>query len=141
MTAAHRRPLASVDARDHEPTSILHDLSRVELGRSRGVVVTDALEMKAISDRSGVEEGSRAQRSLRGADALCLGHDLFDKTGWRRPGRPRRSSPVPGVSPRNGWSMRQRCRRLRIVGSERDDRHCRTGCRPDRLRNVHCSSK
>ena len=38
---------------------------------------TDALEMKAISETVGVEEG--AVRSIVvGADALCLGHDLFD---------------------------------------------------------------
>ncbi len=55
---------------------VLHDLLRVELGFD-GVVVTDALEMKAISETVGVEEG--AVRSIAaGADALCLGHDLFD---------------------------------------------------------------
>ena len=55
---------------------ILTDLLRVELGFA-GVVVTDALEMKAISETVGVEEG--AVRSIAaGADALCLGHDLFD---------------------------------------------------------------
>ena len=55
---------------------ILHDLLRGELGYT-GMVVTDALEMKAISATVGVEEG--AVRSVAaGADALCLGHDLFD---------------------------------------------------------------
>ena len=55
---------------------ILADLLRVQLGFA-GVVVTDALEMKAISETVGVEEG--AVRSIAaGADALCLGHDLFD---------------------------------------------------------------
>ncbi len=55
---------------------ILHDLLRGELG-FEGMVVTDALEMKAISDTVGVEEG--AVRAIEaGADALCLGHDLFD---------------------------------------------------------------
>ena len=43
------------------------------------MVVTDALEMKAISATVGVEEG--AVRALAaGADALCLGHDLFDES-------------------------------------------------------------
>ena len=57
---------------------ILHDLLRGELGYD-GMVVTDALEMKAISATVGVEEG--AVRSLAaGADALCLGHDLFDES-------------------------------------------------------------
>ncbi len=54
--------------------AILHDLLREELGFG-GLVVTDALEMRAISDTVGVEEG--AVRALAaGADALCLGHDL-----------------------------------------------------------------
>jgi beta-N-acetylhexosaminidase len=57
---------------------ILHDLLRGEL-RFTGMVVTDALEMKAISAGVGVEEG--AVRAIgAGADALCLGHDLFDES-------------------------------------------------------------
>ena len=57
---------------------ILQDLLREEL-EFDGMVVTDALEMKAISDTVGVEEG--AVRSIAaGADALCLGHDLFDES-------------------------------------------------------------
>jgi beta-N-acetylhexosaminidase len=57
---------------------ILHELLRGELGYTR-MVVTDALEMKAISATVGVEEG--AVRALgAGADALCLGHDLFDES-------------------------------------------------------------
>ncbi len=55
---------------------ILHDLLRVDLG-FEGVVVTDALEMKAISETVGVEEGA-VRAVAAGADALCLGHDLFD---------------------------------------------------------------
>jgi beta-N-acetylhexosaminidase len=54
--------------------ALLHDLLRVELGYD-GLVITDALEMRAISATVGVEEG--AVRALAaGADALCLGHDL-----------------------------------------------------------------
>ena len=56
--------------------AILHDLLRVELGFD-GLVVTDALEMKAISDTVGVEDGA-VHAIAAGADALCLGHDLFD---------------------------------------------------------------
>ena len=56
---------------------VLHDLLRIELGFS-GAVVTDALEMKAISAGVGVEEGA-VRAILAGADALCLGHDLFDE--------------------------------------------------------------
>jgi beta-N-acetylhexosaminidase len=58
--------------------AILHDLLRVELGYD-GLVVTDALEMKAISATVGVEEGA-VQAIAAGADALCLGHDLFDES-------------------------------------------------------------
>jgi beta-N-acetylhexosaminidase len=56
---------------------VIHDLLRVELG-FEGLVVTDALEMKAISDTVGVEEGA-VRAIAAGADALCLGHDLFDE--------------------------------------------------------------
>ena len=55
---------------------ILHVLLREELGYD-GLVMTDALEMRAIADTVGVEEG--AVRAIEaGADALCLGHDLFE---------------------------------------------------------------
>ena len=57
---------------------ILHDLLRGELG-FEGTVITDALEMKAISDTVGVEEGA-VRAIAAGADALCLGHDLFDES-------------------------------------------------------------
>jgi beta-N-acetylhexosaminidase len=56
--------------------SLLGDLLRGELG-FRGAIVTDALEMRAISDTVGVEEGA-VRAVAAGADALCLGHDLFD---------------------------------------------------------------
>ena len=57
---------------------ILHDVLRNDLG-FRGLVVTDALEMNAISATVGVEAG--ASRAIgAGADALCLGHDLFDES-------------------------------------------------------------
>jgi beta-N-acetylhexosaminidase len=69
-----------VPALDEVPATtsraILHALLREELGFD-GVVMTDALEMRAISATVGVEEG--AVRALAaGADALCLGHDLAD---------------------------------------------------------------
>jgi beta-N-acetylhexosaminidase len=57
---------------------VLHDLLRSQLGFD-GLVVTDALEMKAISDTVGVEEGA-VRAIAAGADALCLGHDLFDES-------------------------------------------------------------
>jgi beta-N-acetylhexosaminidase len=57
--------------------AVLHDLLRGDLGYE-GMVVTDALEMKAISATVGVEEGA-VRAIAAGADALCLGHDLFDE--------------------------------------------------------------
>jgi beta-N-acetylhexosaminidase len=53
---------------------LLHGLLRSEL-RFSGLVMTDALEMRAVSATVGVEDG--AVLALRaGADALCLGSDL-----------------------------------------------------------------
>ena len=53
---------------------ILSRLLRDELGFV-GLVLTDALEMRAISAAVGIEEG--AVRALAaGADALCIGHDV-----------------------------------------------------------------
>ena len=53
---------------------ILQGLLRGDLGFT-GLVMTDALEMRAVSATVGVEEG--AVLALRaGVDALCLGHDL-----------------------------------------------------------------
>jgi beta-N-acetylhexosaminidase len=57
---------------------ILTDLLRGELGYD-GLVITDALEMKAIANTVGVEEGA-VRAIAAGADALCLGHDLFDES-------------------------------------------------------------
>jgi beta-N-acetylhexosaminidase len=55
---------------------LLHDLLRGELG-FEGLVITDALEMAAISATTGI--GDAAVRALSaGADAVCLGHDLGD---------------------------------------------------------------
>jgi len=59
-------------------SELLHELLRQEL-RFDGVVITDALEMRAISASVGIEEG--AVRAIEaGADGLCLGHDLFDES-------------------------------------------------------------
>jgi len=53
---------------------ILHALLRRELGFT-GLIITDALEMKAVKDHYGVTEG--ALQSLRaGADLVCVCHDL-----------------------------------------------------------------
>jgi beta-N-acetylhexosaminidase len=53
---------------------VVQELLREELGYG-GVVISDALEMKAVSANMGVEEG--AVRALAaGVDALCLGADI-----------------------------------------------------------------
>ena len=70
----------SVPALDDAPATIskpiLSGLLRGELGFD-GLILTDALEMRAISETVGVAEG--AVRALAaGADALCLGHDLHE---------------------------------------------------------------
>ena len=69
----------AVPAVDERPATIsrwhLHDLLRDELGFA-GLVITDALEMKAISAAVGVERGAVLALAA-GADALCLGHDLL----------------------------------------------------------------
>jgi beta-N-acetylhexosaminidase len=69
-----------VPALDDAPATlsrrILTGLLRDELGFT-GAIVTDALEMRAISGRFGM--GDAAVRALAaGADALCLGHDSTD---------------------------------------------------------------
>ena len=67
-----------VPAVDSVPATIsrahLTGLLREELGYD-GLVITDALEMKAISATVGVERGAVLALAA-GADALCLGHDL-----------------------------------------------------------------
>ena len=69
-----------VPALDDVPATIseriLSGLLRGELGFD-GLILTDALEMKAISETVGVAEGAVLALAA-GADALCLGHDLHD---------------------------------------------------------------
>jgi beta-N-acetylhexosaminidase len=55
---------------------VVTELLREQLGFS-GLVVTDALEMRALSGGVGVEEGA-VQALAAGVDALCLGHDVHD---------------------------------------------------------------
>lgn len=56
---------------------LLTGLLREGLGYD-GLVISDALEMRAVADLVGVEEA--AVRSIAaGADALCVGHDLHEE--------------------------------------------------------------
>ena len=74
VMSAHIRIAGLDDAPATTSRAALTDLLRGELGFD-GLVVTDALEMRAVSGSVGAEEG--AVRALEaGADALCLGHDL-----------------------------------------------------------------
>jgi beta-N-acetylhexosaminidase len=74
VMTAHIRVAGLDDAPATLSPELLSGLLRGELGFD-GVIVSDALEMRAISGTVGAEEG--AVRSLEaGADALCLGHDL-----------------------------------------------------------------
>jgi beta-glucosidase-like glycosyl hydrolase len=76
MTAHIRVPALAAAPATVSP-ELLTGLLREELGFD-GLVVTDALEMRAISGTIGVEEGA-VQALAAGADALCLGHDLGDE--------------------------------------------------------------
>jgi beta-N-acetylhexosaminidase len=74
VMTAHIRVEGLDDAPATLSRAVITDLLRGELGFT-GVVMTDALEMRAVSATVGAEAG--AVRALEaGADALCLGHDL-----------------------------------------------------------------
>ncbi|SCG64913.1 glycoside hydrolase family 3 protein [Micromonospora halophytica] len=60
---------------------ILGDLLRDELGFS-GVVVTDAVEMRAVADRYGFA-GAAVRALAAGADAVCVGGDHADEAAAR----------------------------------------------------------
>ncbi|MEU6286061.1 glycoside hydrolase family 3 protein [Streptomyces sp. NPDC005047] len=61
---------------------ILTDLLRGELGYD-GLIVTDGIEMRAISGTYGIERGS-ALAIAAGADAICVGGGLCDEDTVRR---------------------------------------------------------
>lgn len=61
---------------------VLTDLLRGELGYD-GLIVTDAVEMKAIADTYGIERGS-VLAVAAGADAICVGGGLADEETVRR---------------------------------------------------------
>jgi beta-N-acetylhexosaminidase len=89
--------------------TVITDLLCGQLGFD-GVVVTDALEMRAISGTVGAEEG--AVRAIEaGAHALCLGHDL----------RPDRVHAALVEAVRSGRlseeRLREAARRVSLLGS------------------------
>jgi beta-N-acetylhexosaminidase len=74
VMTAHVRVVGLDDAPATLSRAAIDNVLRGELGFT-GVVVTDALEMRAVSATVGVGEGA-VQALAAGADALCLGHDL-----------------------------------------------------------------
>jgi beta-N-acetylhexosaminidase len=76
IMTAHIRAPALDDAPATLSRVVLTELLRDELG-FEGMVMTDALEMRAISATVGLEEGA-VRAIAAGADALCFGHDLAD---------------------------------------------------------------
>ena len=73
VMTAHIR-FAALDDRPATLSAKVVELLRSELGFD-GVVITDALEMRAISGTVGLEEGA-VRALVAGADALCLGADV-----------------------------------------------------------------
>jgi beta-N-acetylhexosaminidase len=74
VMTAHIRVAGLDDQPGTLSRAVIGGVLRDELGFG-GTVVTDALEMRAVSATVGPDEG--AVRALEaGADALCLGHDL-----------------------------------------------------------------
>jgi beta-N-acetylhexosaminidase len=76
LMTAHIVVRSSGDSPATMSREILRSLLREEM-RFEGMIMTDALEMRAISSTVGVEEGA-VRAIAAGADVLCLGHDLFD---------------------------------------------------------------
>jgi beta-N-acetylhexosaminidase len=77
IMTAHVRVPSLDDAAATLSSAIVQGLLRDELGYN-GVVMADALEMKAVSATVGIEES--AVRALgAGVDALCVGHDLGEE--------------------------------------------------------------
>jgi beta-N-acetylhexosaminidase len=74
VMSAHIQVAGLDDAPGTLSEAVLGGLLRGQLGFG-GTVVTDALEMRAVSATVGAEEGA-VLALLAGADALCLGHDL-----------------------------------------------------------------
>lgn len=77
VLTAHIRVPSVDDAPATLSARHIQGLLREELGFD-GVVMTDALEMHAISRGIGVQDGAVSALAA-GADALCLGHDLGEE--------------------------------------------------------------
>jgi beta-N-acetylhexosaminidase len=112
IMSAHIRVEALGDEAATTNRRVLHELLREQLGFA-GMVMTDALEMRAISATMGVGEG--AVRALAaGADALCLGHDL-DESACRRIAREIAGAVRSGRL--DGGRLAQAAERVRLNGA------------------------
>ena len=116
-----------VPALDDAPASlsepILSGLLRGELGFD-GLIVTDALEMAAVSSTYGVEEAA-VRALIAGADSLGLGHDLHEDAVERVHAaiverRPHRSA--HGGAPGGGGGPRRRPRPVGVADERRRSR-------------------
>jgi beta-N-acetylhexosaminidase len=76
MMTAHIRVPALDGDRAAPVSPVVLGLLREELGFD-GVVITDALEMQGLAASVGVEEGA-VQALAAGADALCIGAELYE---------------------------------------------------------------
>jgi beta-N-acetylhexosaminidase len=122
VMTAHIRVPAIDDAPATLSRPLLEGILRGELG-FEGAIVTDALEMRGVSNSVGVAEAAVLALAA-GADALLLGAQLTPSNGCRRRSWPpcatgacRRSgcSRRPGASVR--WAARRLvCNRLRAAG-------------------------
>ncbi|RAG86271.1 glycoside hydrolase family 3 protein [Streptacidiphilus pinicola] len=81
MTAHILFPAYDPDLPATMSRAILHDLLRNELGY-QGLIVTDGIEMGAISGTHGIAEGTVKAIAV-GADTICVGGGLEDEATFR----------------------------------------------------------
>ena len=137
---AHRRAARSVTTPATMSREMLHELLRVELGFA-GARRDRCARDEGDQRRRGSRGGRRSERSLAGADALCLGHDLFDESV-----RAVRDALVEAV--RSGRLPEERLvdaaarvGRLASWASERDEPATVDRDAAGSPRDVHCSSR
>jgi beta-N-acetylhexosaminidase len=118
IMTAHIRVITLDDAPATLSRALIGGLLRGRLGFD-GMVMTDALEMRAVSETVGVEEGA-VLAIAAGADALCLGHELgqayvervreslVDAVGAGRIPEDRLREAAERVSRTGRWTLRAR---------------------------------
>ena len=129
-----------VPALDAEPATlsrpIITGLLRDELGYD-GLVISDALEMRAVADLVGVEEA--AVRSIAaGSDALCIGHDLHEEAVERIHSALVTRSPTADSLPR---ASRRRPTVSTAHAHSDERRGADAGRRHTRRARGHCASR